>query len=259
MENGSRAVKKHFTLIELMVVIGMAALLMGLAIPAYNKIMKSTSVDREAALFKLAIEQAQAKAVTSRRDVALIIPNGAKNKFCGSTNSLNDTPQFNNNTYSKYYLGSARMAYVQKNSGGGWDFVRWVPDSKWLEPMQGVKIILVTDNYDDLPEKVDDEFKTGKFVDTVTGTDLYRGSNSGAFVTISGIEGNPTVESGIIFSPYGNLRSRKDLYIALAECDLSGDNLVYPKDSTGSSRPANFLVLDINRVNGKVSYHAYKE
>ncbi len=249
--------KKRFTLIELMVVIGLAAMLMALAVPAYNKIMKSTSVDRDAAAFKLAIEQAQAKAVTSRRDVALIIPNGAEGKFYGKPTdaAADDATEFNANTYTKYYLGSARMAFVEKNNSGDWKFVRWVPGSRWLEPMPASKIVLVTDDYDDLPAKSDDEFKSGKFVTKITGSNLYAGSNSGAFVKITGLPGSPSVESGIIFSPHGNLRSRRDLYVALAECSLSGTDILYPE---GSSKPVNFIVLDINRINGKVSYHAYE-
>ena len=245
--------KKPFTLIELMVVVGIAGLLMTIAIPSYNKILKSSGTDNAAAALKLAVEQAQAKAVSSRRDVALIIPNSTKEKFYGKVSGQeDDTPAFNKDTYTRYYAGSARMAYVKKDSQGKWNFVKWVPGSKWLEPFKDSKIVMVSDRYGDLPEKEGDALEkcTAKVVDEV-----YRGSNSDdGFVKVSGIPGNPSDRCAMIFSPFGGLHSKRDLFVAVAECTLSGDKIAYPNESD----PVNYIVLDVNRLSGKVSYHAYE-
>ncbi len=245
--------KKPFTLIELMVVVGIAGLLMTVAIPSFNKILKGNGTDNAAAALKLAIEQAQAKAVSSRKDVALIIPNSTKDKFYGKVSgSEDDAPAFNKDTYTRYYAGSARMAYVEKN-GDEWEFVKWVPGSKWLEPFKDAKIVMVSDRYSDLPEKEGDALKgcISKVVD-----EIYCGSNNGdGFVEIDGIPGDPSDRCGMIFSPFGGLRSKKDLFVAVAECTLSDDKITFPD---GTKEPVNYIVLDVNRLTGKVSYHAFE-
>ena len=260
LKQGVLLVKKScFTLIELMIVIGIAGMLAGIAVPAYNKIINGNQTDRAAAALKLALEQAQVRAISSRKNVALIIPNGAKGKFYGKMGADanvndDDTPDFNSTSQVNYYLGSARMAYVEKNSSDEWKFVRWVPGSKWLDPFKNTRIVLVTDDYDDLPKKDGDELD--KHVSAVYATSLYDGSNDGGFVKITGIPGGPTEKSGIVFSPFGGMRNtRKDIYIAIAECRTSGTNLAFP----AGSHPLNYIVLDVNRLNGKVSYHVYEQ
>ena len=66
--------KHSFTLIELLAVIGIVALLFGVFAPAFTRMMVGSKVDQMASNFKTGMELAQAKAVASRKFVAMIIP-----------------------------------------------------------------------------------------------------------------------------------------------------------------------------------------
>ena len=68
---------RRFTLIELLAVVALISMLMALGVPAFARMIRGNKVDECARNIKLALEQAQMRAASERRHVAVIFPNGS--------------------------------------------------------------------------------------------------------------------------------------------------------------------------------------
>ena len=107
-----------FTLVELLVVICLASLLMGVVLPAFNRMVTGSAVDRLASNLKLRLERAQSHAASSRRHVAVILPHRGT-----------DDGVWKDKAKDARYGGS-RMCYVDWDSDNGKAVFR-----KWLLPL----------------------------------------------------------------------------------------------------------------------------
>ena len=76
----NKRTKRNFTLIELLVVMLLMGVLMTLMLPAFKRMISGNQVQQLASNLKLGLEQAQSHAITSRRYVALILPNPTMGK-----------------------------------------------------------------------------------------------------------------------------------------------------------------------------------
>ena len=247
--------KRHnkFTLVELLVVICIASLLLGLVLPAFNRMVTGSAVDRLASNLKLRLERAQSHAASSRRHVALLLPNGnTKTKWVDDSKVENAR------------LGGSRMCYVDnvqvKGEGASSEyytseFKRWLPDEDWTTPARGALLIAVSSTD---PVKSDGTLDATYIEHNkeITGN-ILKGSGKGKpFKETQNIKfsegGNQvTVEdSAVIFSPKGGIRSNADIYFVIAEAAIDGDRVLYPGGQIN-----NYRVLKINRLTGKVEYH----
>lgn len=242
-----------FTLVELLVVICLASLLMGVVLPAFNRMVTGSAVDRLASNLKLRLERAQSHAASSRRHVALLLPQG--------TVADSWSPE---ERVVKAALGGSRMCYVDdvKIEGNEYssEFKRWIPDEDWVQPERGA--LLVAISAED-PVDAEGKLKTAdiEYLEhntSATGTVLQGESknkplkriNKIRFVETSATE-TSVADSAIIFSPKGGIRSTADVYLVIAEAMISDDNkVIYP-----GGELHNFRVLKINRLTGKVEYH----
>lgn len=221
-----------FTLVELLVVICIASLLMGVVLPAFNRMVTGSAVDRLASNLKLRLARAQSEAAASRRDVALVLPNGT-------------VPA----DWNDARLGGSRMCYVTTNSYVG-TFNAWVPDETWVMPENGAYLIYAGND----PAQIAAAGNAQRFGDNVGKPEL---SSSVASVTnpaeekpLKDITGTFSASNNaIIFSPLGNIRSKRDVYLAVAEAFRNGDSLVFPGGGA-----YNFRALKINRLTGNVEY-----
>ena len=227
-----------FTLVELLVVICIASLLMGVVLPAFNRMVTGSAVDRLASNLKLRLARAQSEAAASRRDVALVLPNGT-------------VPA----EWNDVRLGGSRMCYVTTNSYVG-TFNAWVPDETWAMPENGAYLIYAGND----PTQIVAAGNAQRFGDNVGKPEL---SSAVASVTdpaeekplkditgITGITGTFSASNNaIIFSPLGNIRSKRDVYLVVAEAFRNGDSLVFPGGGA-----YNFRALKINRLTGNVEY-----
>ena len=232
-----------FTLVELLVVICIASLLMGLVLPAFNRMVTGSAVDRLASNLKLRLERAQSHAASSRRHVALILPHGT---------GWNDSQE------QAARLGGSKMCYVDWNADNSTAaFRRWVPDEDWSVPERGAFLVYATNQESQIAaEGSPQPIGTNAGLDTV----IYNGSGAASDKPLKDMTGSLTVPSGtptsnpvnsaIVFSPNGNIRSTSDVYLVVAEAMASGNQLVFPGGAVH-----NYRVLKINRVTGKVEYY----
>ena len=231
-----------FTLVELLVVICIASLLMGVVLPAFNRMVTGSAVDRLASNLKLRLERAQSQAASSRRHVALILPHGPETTW---TDSQEQAAR----------LGGSRMCYVD------WDpessvatFRSWVPDEDWSTPERGAYLVYVTNQESQIAEE-------GKpqSIGTNAGskTQVYNGSAAVDAKPLKDVSGtlapsttSSPVNCAIVFSPNGNVRSSDDVYLVVAEAMNDGSSLIFPGGAIH-----NYRVLKVNRVTGKVEYY----
>ena len=229
--------KQPFTLIELLVVVGLTSLLLGLGIPAFNRMMQGNKVEECSRSIKLGIEQAQLRAASERRYVAVIFPNGSDTDVADSLRN--------------YRLGGYRLAYVKKdNSGdGGFDFDKWA-DSGWRNAPAGAMLVNIktspfaSGNFDDCPVKT---------------TAAITGANRLQSVAKVKNDSGDAIKTGdncaLIFTPYGNTVGGSKLYFLISETAVNGSDIAYP--STGQSgKTANYMILRVNNLTGRVEYYS---
>jgi len=233
-------IHRNFTLIELMAVMLLMGVLMVMMLPAFNRMIRGNKVDQVTSNLKLGLEQAQARAVSSRRPVALVLP----------TEQNDWTADADTQAVIPFCYGGYRLAYVEATSvSGAWKFLRWVPDSEWKNAPEGAMLVRVL-------IQSDSDYKTIKEGDGIDSalSNPQTGSLSNLMTVKSVKVGSHTVDvGGLVFSPYGGLKSDKDMRLAVAEAVPSGSSVIYPsRDSTG---PVNWQMLSINKFTGRVSYY----
>ena len=246
---------------------------MGVVLPAFNRMVTGSAVDRLASNLKLRLERAQSQAASSRRHVALILPHG---RVSGSEVWSDGVIP------SKH--GGSRMCYVD------WDvdnqkaiFRKWVPGETWITPERGSFLVRSclsdgeTFDGDSDFAKLDD----GKPQKIYVGSELEESkndSNSGdstilcrpdatgnqPLQIVDGLQNDPDGSGGetkaavsdpgncaIVFSPKGGIcsKSTKNVYFLVAEAYPNGDKWLFP-----SGKIFNYRVLEVNRLTGKVRH-----
>lgn len=231
-----------FTLVELLVVICIASLLMGVVLPAFNRMVTGSAVDRLASNLKLRLERAQSQAASSRRHVALILPHGTNSTW---TDSQEQAAR----------LGGSRMCYVDWNPESSVaTFRSWVPDEEWSTPERGAYLVYVTNQSSQIAATGSAQsMGTNSGLDTL----VYNGSVAAdakplkdVSSTLSPSATSSPVNCAIVFSPNGNIRSSDDVYLVVAEAMNDGSSLIFPGGAIH-----NYRVLKVNRVTGKVEYY----
>lgn len=112
----------RFTLIELLLVVGLMALMMGIALPAFSKMAKGNGVTVAARDISAKINGARTFAVTYRKHVALIFPT-----------AMDDSNIPDQLRYTQF-----RAAIVEANSSSGYDWKAWIDGETWVKMPSGV-------------------------------------------------------------------------------------------------------------------------
>ena len=242
-----------FTLVELLVVICLASLLFGIVLPAFSRMVTGSAVDRLSSNLKLRLEQTQSQAAVSRRPTALILPNGTDTVWTDSQEKA-------------ARLGGSRMCYVDNvnisSSPPSADFKSWVPNEDWTRPERGAFLVRITDtpqysNEDD-PTKTKGVAAEGGLQHvgngTNSGANTVAAENSTALLTINSYNGGAARSScAVVYSPNGNMRNQKDIYLVVAEAMINGSKLIFP--GGGDAGAHNFRALKINHITGRVEYY----
>ena len=244
----ARSVRHRFTLIELLTVIGIASVVMALAIPAFTRMIAGNKVDEMAGRLKLGLEQAQSIAATENRYVALLLPNG-------SDTDVTDTEARRNR------LGGFRPAFVNRNDDT-YTFDRWVDGHDWKNaPEQNVDaaaLVKVTNSTTGLPKKSGD-VSTESDAEVSSGEIGISGCASAtttAFGDLKALTSNPiganTGTVAVVFGPRGGIMNAHDLYFVVAAAKINGTDVVYPaKDSLG---PVDYRILMLHQYTGRVEF-----
>ncbi|MBQ6352329.1 MAG: prepilin-type N-terminal cleavage/methylation domain-containing protein [Lentisphaeria bacterium] len=255
--NGFHTRWRGFTLIELLVVVSLTSLLLALGMPAFSRMARGNKVEECARSIKLGLEQAQLRAASERRYVAVIFPNGDENVTDG---------------LRRYRLGGFRCAYVTKNSSGKYEFKRWL-DSGWRNEPAGAMLVKVGTKSSKFDRDADGFVTdcTKKTTDALEGVTVTTSTDAGettdevfkSLVSLkddSGGELKAGDHYALIFNPYGGVVSGAKLYLLVSETGVNGDAIEYPSSGgAGLHRTANYLVLKVNNLTGRVEYYSDEE
>ena len=249
-----RNIRGYFTLIELLAVIGIASVVMALALPAFTRMVSGNKVDEAAGRLKLGLEQAQSLAATENRYVALLLPNGS--------DTVVDVAAAQKNR-----LGGYRPAFVER-SGSTYTFDRWVDDHDWKNaPEQNIEAAILARVVDTahiaaLPQ-ISSEVSTGEDAEIPSSDGkigiagcpaAVTGSYSGS--SLMEIGSNPTgadsATLAVIFNPRGGIMNGSDLYFVVAAAKVEGTAVSYPaEDSLG---PVDYRILMLHQYTGRVEF-----
>ena len=263
--------KQRFTLIEMLAVIAIVSILIAILAPAFNRMLFGNKVDQCAANLKLGFELAQARAISSRKYVAMVMPT--------------DRDIINDRKLRNFCNGGFRLAYV-RNTGTAtapsWTFDSWVEGLSWRNECDGAMVVkVVRETLNPRPEdlqqsaknpilnklefdksvKVKDVFEMLddiKSDDGVTNADTI---DANADWRDLDKNNNVSTEShnrcGVIFSPYGGLAGHYqnlNFVITEAECVQSNGTYNYKFPNVD-----NFLVLTLHAITGRASYYNVDE
>lgn len=242
--------KAHFTLIELLAVVGLLSLLIGIFAPAFSRMMVGSKVDQMASNFKTGMEVAQSKAVASGKYVAMILP------ACYSA-------PITDSKLKPFCNGGFRFAFVKMNADGKWIFNGWVPGSAWSNMVDGAMLVGIQKRRNWLKKEADFKGKllslsdlkktpSGAGLETSVSKAFTGGEDATVKIEIDG-SSDPDVDSiktanlrGIIFDPAsGCIGDEVPLIMFFTEARVNGDQYEYPNED-------NFVMLKLNPLTGKV-------
>ncbi len=121
-----RKEQRQFTMLELLIVIGIMMILMSLAVPGFRRLVSGKAVNAAASMLSGQLALARAAAIAEQRYIAVIMP-GAHFQAPASAAA-------NGTTYDEYHFRSFRIGIVEKgaaNEENQFKLVSWYPDSKW--------------------------------------------------------------------------------------------------------------------------------
>jgi hypothetical protein len=218
----------RFSLVELVVVISIAAALMVLALPAFNSMITGAGVPAGARNAATLMSLGRSYAMAKRRHVAVVMPG----------------PETSNGLRLEDNFRVLRLAYVDYD-GTDLDFSEWVEDSSWLFMPKGVAImeadadVGIQDSvtYDKIPEE-----------NNMTEVDAVNlGGPLGGGLSVNDVR-------AVVFTPTGKVRG-DSLFVTVGEAIHTGNwNVVRPASEPKNKSSANQMTLELNRFTGTVTF-----
>lgn len=119
-----RKEQRQFTMLELLIVIGIMMILMSLAVPGFRRLVSGKAVNAAASMLSGQLALARAAAIAEQRYIAVIMP--------GAHFKAPDSAADSGTTYDEYHFRSFRIGIVEKGAAANqFKLVSWYPDSKW--------------------------------------------------------------------------------------------------------------------------------
>lgn len=228
--------KTHFTLVEILVVLAVAAMLIAIGLPAFNRLIQGNALQRTGSRVQIMLRQAQSNAVSARRHTALLIDIEDK--------AENGTP-------------SMRLCYLKQLTSGdstsSAEFDGFIPGGKWVPMRDGAAIVYaaLADSATD-PEEfaVSDQNAlpaNGAAPDVSRLQKVTKVQNDG------GNEINARFPA-IFFTRYGALHNQiRPARILIAEGMIENNALIYTGERDTNNRPRSAMKISLNPFSGKPS------
>ena len=210
---------QKFTLIEVLVVVGIASLLFALAGPAFNRMTRGNMVERHASGLKLGMEQARAVAVSTRKHTAILLPD----RVTSSTD-----PRY------KFQRGGYRLAHVSVNGTGVYAWQSWIPDADWTNNGRREAFLM-----DVTRGTVDSSLVKETSTDVVEDADYSKQLSGAGLLYDVSVPGMGSCRA-VIFTPFGDAKVAADS--VEVKFYVTGINL------------ADRLVIRLNKLTGKVEF-----
>ena len=214
--------RQRFTLIEMLIVVGIASLLFALLGPAFTRMTQSRAVEQHASGLKLGMERARAIAVAQRRFVALLLPHS----------STTDT-----DPHYKYQRGGFRIGFVTASSESSYVFDGAIDGTGWTNRGNNAFLTAVDNDKKDTILSSEKPLESDFIQKEPTGFSTF-------LHTVSNVPSGPDKvisTRAIIFSPYGNAIMPGDdteIYFYITGLDVN-----------------DCIKLRLNKLSGKVEYY----
>ncbi len=120
--------KRHFTLLEILIVLALILVIVGLTTPAFSRLVIGSAVDQAGQMVSGQLAIARGEAIARRQYVALVMPGTS---WTAEDDDANKRCQ------------AFRLALVEESSGN-YQFDSWLPGSEWTYLPNGTVIAQVT-------------------------------------------------------------------------------------------------------------------
>lgn len=218
---------RAFTLIEMLVVMALAALLTALAVPAFRALTTGSAVGETSSILKNSLDVAQSRAAGHREYVAAVFDYRAERIDADSMQAVR--------------LAKITVSYDNNGTAKKYTFDKWLPDSAWQVFKYGAALLCA---YEDEHAK---PVKSGASIPSKPGDlakldSVWKGEVSGDG-TFTGY--------GVIFAPYGNVyQPSKSIVFTVGEAKIAGGKFIF-EDTDSDGMPANIMKLSVNQFTGR--------
>lgn len=261
---------KPFTLLELLLVIGLMLIIMSLSVPAFRRMASGSALNSSLRMLTGQLSLARAAAISEQRYIALVMP---------GANFDAPAPQVSGEeSRSDYHFRSFRVAIVEKtattDTDGRFEFIQWYPDTTWSFLPVGAVIAEVNDSCINATAgaqyelKGDDENReVNVTADGKKSTDwLGTGNvlNDGNGVVHGVVDGSVKLVDGkthtgtnwaraLVFTPKGRCFTTNDTdtFITVIEGNVEEDSSKYTLDRGDFF---SLQILRVSRFTGRTSY-----
>ncbi len=232
-EKGSAMIKtvRRYTLVEILIVVGLMAVLMGIAMPAFTKMAKGSGITVAQRNLSAKINAARSYAITKRAYVALV--------FVTNDNTpAGIVPD--NVRYSQY-----RPAIVTYDTASSsYVFSKWVDGEPW-EPMPAGTVFGGDKDTATTPPKVKTALNASTTDTTVKSCDFQDASNSSTAKIAD-------IANCLIFKPYGTtsrVGNEFTMWIWEGALKIQG-----PTEQPIITNDKNYVKISVNPFTGKLKF-----
>lgn len=207
--------RHYFSIIELLVVMTVMTILLGIMIPALDRLAIGSGVDGAAQAIGSQLRLVRQYAISNRERVALLMP---------SDDHSNET-SYGENIMPERRWTAYRACIVNRSD----EFVDWLPNSEWKYLPAGAAIaeISMSNSFSEPP---------ADNADTIDGID----ENDDGSIDYNNVR-------AIVFAPTGRLAGSTTLKVHIVEGFPAEDSLVYRNTD-------NYRTLEVDTYTGRTSY-----